>query len=525
MWDKDESRLPMERLRVLLFPMILRKSLVLALMVALAPALPAAVSLANESTATLPIDAEGPAKPALDAFRAGRHAKAVELAKPLAEQGNADALYLMGYAHETGQGAPASREEALACYRKAAAAEHLDASYRMAFILLASEDEKEREQARESLESAARSDVAVAGRILGEAYLLGRLSPAPDPDKAVSWWQRAAEADDIPSMLLLARFYDGQLGFPELRDVKKALESYTKAAGLGNAGAMVALGSRLLNGEKEIRDEKEGRDWLKKAIDAKEYSAYLALGDYEETVNQDLEAAFAHYERGKDAGQVDCMLRAAVFHMEGKGTEKDVERGLDILDQAAKAGSPLAHFRLAAHAFSAKEPDLLRGYAHLVTAANSNLVEAQNELGLLYLSDRLQAADPTAGTAWLSRAARNGHPAAQHNLATLFENGLAGLDRNLENAGQLYSLAANQGHPAATLALARMHRDGTGTDADPAKAWALASLAEELGAENAAEMVKSIGTNLTDEQRGAAVKILADLKSGQAPAAADASGE
>lgn len=498
--------------------MLLRKSLALILTVALAPALPAAVSLPAENTGALPTDAEGPAKPALDAFHAGQHTKAVELAKPLAEQGNADALYLMGYAHETGQGAEASREEALAWYRKAAAAKHLDASYRMAFILLASEDEKEREQARESLESAALSDISVAGRILGEAYLRGRLSPEPDPDKAALWWQRAAEAGDIPSLLMLARFYDGQFGFPELRDLKKTIDSYAKAADLGNAGAMVALGSRLLNGEKEIRDETKAREWLQKAIDAKEFSAYLALGDYEEIVNQDLKAAFAQYERGKDAGQVDCMLRAAVFHMEGKGTEKDVQRGLDILDQAAKAGNPLAHFRLAAHAFSAKEPDLLRGYAHLVTAANSNLVEAQNELGLLYLSDRLQTADPTAGVAWLARAAQNGHPAAQNNLATLYEKGLAGLGRNLENAGQLYSLAANQGHAAATLALARMHRDGTGTDADPVKAWALASLAEERGAEEAAEMVKSIGSKLSETQRVSAAKMLADIKSGKAPA-------
>jgi TPR repeat protein len=505
--------------------MILRKTLALVLATALAPALPAAVSLATENTATLPTDTEGPAKPALDAFRAGRHAKAVELAKPLAEEGNADALYMMGYAHETGQGAEASREKALEFYRKAAAAKHLDASYRMSFILLASDDEKEREQARESLESAARSDVSVAGRILGEAYLLGRLTPTPDPDKAVFWWQRAAEAGDIPSILLLARFHDGQFGFPELRDVKKALDLYAKAAGLGNSGAMAALGSRLLNGEKEIRDEKRAREWLKKAIDAKEYSAWLALGDYEENVNKDLKAAFAQYERGKDAGQIDCMLRAAAFHMEGKGTEKDIERGLDILNQAAKAGSPVAHFQIAAHTLSAEEPDLLAGYAHLVTAANGNLVEAQNELGLLYLSGRLQIADATAGVAWLTLAAKNGHPAAQHNLATLYENGLAGLGRNLENAGQLYSLAANQGHPAATLALARMHRDGTGTEADAVKAWALASLAEERGAEDAAEMVKSIGAKFTEEQRLAAVKMLGDIKSGKAAPAEEPAGE
>jgi TPR repeat protein len=490
----------------------------LLLLPVLSLGLQAAVSLPAENTAALPTDAEGPAKAALEAFQAGRYAKAVEIAKPLADEGNADALYLMGFAHETGQGADASRDEALAYYRKAAAAKHMDATYRMSFILLASEDEKEREQARESLESAAKSDVAVAGRILGEAYLRGRLTPTADPDKAVFWWKRAADAGDVPSILLLASFYEGRFGFPELRNISEALAFYGKAAGLGNAGAMATLGSRLLNGEGDIRDEKKGREWLKKAIEAKEYSAYLALGDYEENVNKDLKAALAEYERGKDAGQLDCMLRSAAFYMEGKGVEKDVERGLTVLRKAAEAGSPVAHFQIAAHHLAGEKPDLVTGYSHLVAAASGNLVEAQNELGLFYLSGKLNAADAVAAVGWLTRAAQNGNAPAQHNLATLYENGLGGVPRNLENAGQLYTLAANQGHGPATLALARMLNQGVGVEADPVKAWALASLASERGVEEANALIKEISAKLSDEQRAAALKELADIKEGR-PAA------
>jgi TPR repeat protein len=481
---------------------------------ALTMTLPAAVSLPAENTASLPAETSGPAKAALDAFKDGRHAKAVELAKPLAESGNADALYLLGFAHETGQGADASRDKALEFYRKASAAKQKDAAYRLAFILLASEDEKERDKARETLETAAIDDVAVAGRILGESYLRGRLSPAPDPDKAVFWWKRAGDAGDVPSIMLLANFYEGQFGFPELKNLSEAISQYSKAAGLGNAGAMATVGSRLLSGDKSIRDEKKGRDWLKKAVEAKEYAAYLALGDYEENVNKDLKAALAQYERGKDAGQVDCMIRAANFYIEGKGVEKDADRGLSILRQAAEAGSAIAHFSLAAHFLSAEKPDPLLGYGHLVSAANGNLVEAQNELGLLYLSGKLGVADAPAGVAWLTRAAQNGNAAAQNNLAAIYENGITGFPRNLENAGQLYTLAANQGHGPATLALARLFKEGTGTTADPVKAWALASLAAERGEKEADKMVTEIGLKLTEEQRVAALKELATMKSG-----------
>ncbi len=451
----------------------------------------------------------------MDAFQAGRHAKAVELAKPLADQGNAEALYLMGFAHETGRGVEASKDLALDYYRKAAAAKHKDAAYRLSFILLASEKEAERDQAREALETAAKDDPAVAGRILGEAYLRGRLTPTADPDKAIFWWKRAADAGDIPSLLLMGRFYEGQFGFPELKDLTEALASYAKAAGLGDAGAMAALGSRLLSGDEKVRDEKKGREWLKKAIDAKEYTGYLALGDFEENVKKDLKAALAEYERGKDAGQMDCILRTADFYIEGKGVEKDGARGRALLEKAAEAGSAVANFRLAVQALSVEKPDLLGGYKHLVAAANGNLVEAQNELGLLYLSGKLAVADSAAGVAWLTRAAQGGYAQAQNNLATLYERGAAGLTQSAENAGQLYALAANQGHGPATLALARLVYLGVGTKADPVKAWALATLAQERKAEDAEKFVTEIALQLDDKQKVEAKKQLEDMKSGK----------
>jgi uncharacterized protein len=478
----------------------------------------AAVSLPPDDSAALPAAADGPSREAMEAFQAGRHAKAVELAKPLAEQGNAEALYLMGFAHESGKGAEASKDKALEYYRKAAALKQKDAIYRMAFLLLASEKEEERNQAREALESAAKDDPTVAARILGEAYLRGRLTPAPDPDKAVFWWKSAADAGDIPSLLLMARFYEGQFGFPELKNSKESLAAYSKAAGLGDAGAMAALGSRLLSGDEKSRDEKKGREWLKKAIAAKEFTAYLALGDYEENVKKDLKAALAEYERGKDAGQIDCILRTADFYIQGKGVEKDEARGLALLEKAAEAGNPAANFRLAVEVLSTEKPDLLGGYKHLLSAANGNLVEAQNELGLLYLSGKLAGADGVAGVAWLTRAAQGGYAQAQNNLATLYERGAAGVSQNMENAGQLYSLAANQGHGPATLALARLLNEGIGTKADPVKAWALATLAQERGEKEATKMVEDISAKLDDKQKAEAKKQLDEMKSGKAPA-------
>src|SRR5690606_17431834 len=163
------------------------------------------------------------------AFREGRHAAGVDLARPIAEKGNADALFLLGFAAETGQGITTSRADALEYYKKSAAAGHKEALYRRALILLNSQDGKERPDGREALESAAKSDPANAGRILGEAWLRGLLGEKPDHEKAAQWWKTASDAGDTPSILLLARLREGAFGGDGPADPKAALDLYRKA--------------------------------------------------------------------------------------------------------------------------------------------------------------------------------------------------------------------------------------------------------------------------------------------------------
>jgi TPR repeat protein len=488
------------------------KILLLALSLATITAAPAAVSLGTDAPVAQPTAAEGPAKAALDAFREGRHSIGVDLAKPLAEKGNADALFLLGFAAETGQGLPASRDSALENYQKASAAGHKDATYRRALILLNSKEDKDRQQGREALESAAKGDAANAGRILGEAWLRGLLSEKPDFEKAAEWWNKASEAGDTPSILLLARLYEGAFGDKEKIDAKRSLDLYRKAAGLGDENAFIPLGSRLLNGDEKLRNEKEGREWLGKAIEKKQFAAYLALGDFEENVKKDDKAALAQYMKGAEEKQPDCLLRVAAFHLEGRGgLEKSEEKGREGLIQAAEAGSALASLEMASRIAKDEKPDLLGAYKYLLSAANAGLPVAQNELGLLYVSGNLGLSDPAAGVAWFTTAAKGGFAAAQNNLGTLYERGM-GVAVDFNNAGQLYMLAANQGHAAATTGLARLHAAGQGTDQNLPKAWALASLAIERGDAEAKTLLGDLTSKLSDDQMAAAKKELEELK-------------
>ena len=463
------------------------------------------------------LDAASPAAAAYTAYEQGYHTKAVAIATPLAEKGDKDAIYLLGFAYENGQGVEASREKAIEYYRKGQAKNHADSTYRLAGILLSSGGDLAQE-GREVLEKQAATDPTVAGRILGEAYLLGKLSPNPAPETAVKWWSKAVSAGDVPSMVLLARLYDGQLGQTPLIDTKTAYEYFLKAAEKGDSSAMVAVGIRLLKSDAVAPDEKKGTEWLNKAIEAKNYAGLLALGDYKANIKNDPKAAFEFFDKGAEAGHPECMLRAASLYMEGKGTKKNTEVATGLLEKSAAAGNAQAHLFLASSILAEEKPDVGKAYVHLLTSANSGMPLAQNELGLLYLSGKLGVADISAAISWFGRAAQSGFAAAQNNLGALHERG-AGVQQSYENAAKLYTLAAQQGNQSAMLALARFNADGAAMPMNKSLGWALANLASDAGEKSAVDVIKNIEKGMSKEELAKGKEELDRIKAEQKKAA------
>ena len=511
-----------------------RKTLLHFAFLALLGTSQAAISLdSKDQSAAVPAQAEGPMKEALDAFNDGRHIKAIDIARPLAEKGNADALFLMGFAYESGRGVDASREKAIDYYQKSSTAGQKDATYRLAQILLSSKEKSERAQGKKNLEEAAKKDPANAGRILGEAYIKGMIDDKPNFDEAVNWWTTASEAGDVPSILGLARLFEAKKEFPDKVDAKKALAFYQKAITLGDKSAMVAAGSRLLNGDESLRNEKEGRDLLSKALEEKQYDAYLALGDFEESVKKDLKAALKSYELGGANQQVDCALRAADFYFEGKGgTEKNAIKGIDWLRKAAETKNPVAGYRYAAKLMEAPEPDerkpeekvdaARRAYDYLLNAATGGISQAQNEMALFYLSGAMGVADPSAAAGWFQRAAQEGNPVAMNNLATLYEKGY-GVVQNFSQAGLLYEASARRGNAQGAVAVARLMASGAGTKKNIPQAWAWANIAIQNGDKDAKSILGEISTIATPKDIEDGKKELEKLREELAKSAAESS--
>lgn len=472
---------------------------------------------APEALTVEKVEKGDPSQATVTDFNEGRYLNAVLRAQHLAESGNPYAFLVLGLAHESGKGIEQSQELALANYRKASAAGNEEATHRLARLLVLMGGAERQKEAQTALEALSEKDTGNAARILGEGILKGWFGGKGDFEQAKAWWEKASKQGDIAAMINLARLLDGQLGFPEKRDAGGALQQYLKAANSGFAPAMIQAGARLLNGEKQNRDEEAGREWLTKAVESKALDAYLVLGDYAENVTKSDEKAFAQYLKGAEAGHGPCMLKVASFYLNGRtGQDKDLKTGLAWLKKAGAAGEIAGHVQAATLLMKGEGLNIVEGYNHLLVAAEAGYTDLQNELGLLYLSGRLGVRDATAAAGWFQRAAKGKFPAGMFNFATLLEQGI-GVAHSINQAGQLYTLAANAGHAKATTALGRFHAEGRGTKQDLTRAWALFSLAHERGDTDAEAFKKQVEALLNEEQLQAAGKTFDEYKKAFAP--------
>jgi TPR repeat protein len=137
-------------------------------------------------------------------------------------------------------------------------------------------------------------------------------------------------------------------------------------------------------------------------------------------------------------------------------------------DEAANLKSPEQLYKEASDLL---EIDPESGLELLMQAAQAGSAEAQNRLGELY---EVGDANPSAAVELYRRAAEQGYAIAQWNLATMYERG-RGVSLDEGQAAHWYQKAAEQGDALAQKSLGIMHRDGRGVAQDQAEAvkWLL----------------------------------------------------
>lgn len=190
----------------------------------------------------------------------------------------------------------------------------------------------------------------IYGRLLEEKH--------KDVAKAFEFYRRAYEAGNVLSAYDLGRCYDEGLGTEE--NFVKAMELYKEAAAKGHPEAQFALGDIYFSGRDGGETNYEDAVlWLRRCYDkscdwrAAAELGVMSLNGLGMPVNDSVAYRYLHIVEIGDnirrlwpavAGPVLTAL--GVVYAFGRGTEVDLDKGLDYLDAAIAAGySPALFFR------------------------------------------------------------------------------------------------------------------------------------------------------------------------------------
>jgi TPR repeat protein len=365
-----------------------------------------------------------------------------------AERGSVEAMTSVGQCCESGEGVEQNFEEAANWYRKAADGGSAGGLLGLGRLYERGDgvDQSSKQAARCYLR-AAETGLPEGMCSLGRLLVKGRGAVA-----GVNWLRKAAGAGDATAMLSLGLCHTSGRG--AVQSFEEALTWYRKAAEAGSGDAMSNIGSAYQKGEGAPRDRVEAARWWRKA-------AY--------------------------AGSVEGMLALGVAFKEGSGAERSDEEAVKWWHKAAEAGSMAAMFELAcAYEFGCGTRrsmiDAEKWWGKLRNAGTGEEVAARCTSCTGVLS-----VDPVG---WFRKGAGLGSAEAMRSIGQCYEKG-EGLDRSLEEAVNWYRKAAESGSREAMRNLGLLYEGGQGVmrSVEDATIWYRKAAEEEDG-------VRSLGSRI-----------------------------
>lgn len=244
---------------------------------------------------------------------------AIDAFTALADEGNADAMYYLGYINDyclNDRDADTARE----WYEKAVAADATHAKANAALGIMARSDKK----------------VSIGN------------------DETEAYFAAAAEnglfelTDDSSADAYLLAAICHENGYGTEQDYAAALDSYQKAADAGCAFAMRSLAIMYENGRGVDKDSSAAIEWYTKAAEHGDAEAMFALGAHFESngADKDYTKAMDWYLKAADEGHAEAMNAIAVMYDKARGVERDKDAANEWFEKAADAGSETAKVNL-----------------------------------------------------------------------------------------------------------------------------------------------------------------------------------
>jgi TPR repeat protein len=258
----------------------------------------------------------------------------------------------------------------------------------------------------------------------------------PDPNRAVS----AAHVADNPTADIVA------------------------AANRGDPAAQNQLGVKYATGEDGYpHDDTKAVAWYRKAASQNFAQAETNLGDMyfygRGGLDQSYPDAMTWYLKASQQNWADARYRLGYMYENGVGTDKDVQRAVQLYRSAAEGGYPDAQNLLGilyATGGDGVPRDDQQAIAWYRKAADQGDAKAQKNLGDMYFFGRGVERDFQQAAAWYTKAADRQLADAQFRLGYMYEKGLGQQQSNPQAVDQ-YQKAARNGSVEAQRALDRLN--------------------------------------------------------------------
>lgn len=218
------------------------------------------------------------------------------------------------------------------------------------------------------------------------------------------------------------------------------------------------------------------------------------------------------YSKAAAQNDVHAQFQYAVLLLDGQHVKADRVQAENLMKAAAEAGNAMAQFNYAQILMQNNpgEKGIEAAYPWFQKASDSNLADAEYAVSQI-LANGTSAIkqDEAEARFFLLRAAQKNYDTAQLDLATWLVEGRGG-ERNFDAGFKWMLQAARNGNVAAQARLARLYRDGLGTDGDTVTAAAWYFVARRSGL--TAFDLDSMLDGLEDEQIERARKIAETLR-------------
>ena len=400
-----------------------------------------------------------------------------------AEEGNADAQFILGKMYMNGKGVAQDHEKAIHWYRLAAEQGNADSQNNLGLMYdngwgVAQDDEK----AVHWYRLAAEHGSSIGQFNLGSNYLFGS-GVAQDYEKAVHWYRLAAEQSNAKGQFGLGNMYQNGMGV--VQDNEKAVHWYRLAAEQGDAPAQSRLGGCYWEGLGVPQDHEKAANWYRLAAEQADAVAQNMLGymyQCGEGVAQDNDKAVHWYRLAAEQGNAVAQNNLGLMYDNGLGVAQDNDKAVHWYRLAAEQGNADAQNMLG-YMYQcgervAQDHEMALYWFRL--AGEQGVAQAQKWLGYNYLNGLGVVQDHEKSVHWYRLAAEQGDAQAQSWLGDCYHKGL-GVAQDHKKAAHWYRLAAEQADAVAQNMLGYMYQCGEGVAQDNDKAVHWYRLAAEQG--------------------------------------------